>query len=146
MLKNLFKRCSHEYKLVGEIPVIIHYSGETRNVSCYFLECRNCGKRIVLKENNSNYPSSFLSMINLWIKCQYKMSFKSYQDEVISCINSSSSDKERYKLILREIQEEVKKFSLPTHDSENRLIVNNIKVLLGSALTEECWRRKFDKF
>ena len=54
MFENLFKRCSHEYKLVGEIPATSIYEGESYDVPCYFLECKNCGKRTVLRENDYN--------------------------------------------------------------------------------------------
>ena len=137
MFDNLFNKCPHEYKQVGEIHAIAVHEGVTYDVPCYFLECKNCGKRIVLRENDYNYRDSFLDMLDLWKKGQYKINFKSYQDKVTSYESESSSNELLYETVLRQIQEELKRFNLPMHDSENKLIVNNIRGIINNALTEE---------
>ena len=50
MFGDLFSKCPHDYKLVGEIPATAVHDEITYEVPCYFLECKNCGKRIVLRE------------------------------------------------------------------------------------------------
>ena len=136
MFENLFSKCPHEYKLIGEIPATASHDGEVYDVPCYFLECKNCGKRIVLRENDYNYRDSFLDMLNLWEKGQYKINFKSYQNKTVSYESEGSSNELYFETVLRGIQDEVKKFNLPMHDSENKLVVNNIKELINSALKE----------
>ena len=136
MFEDLFNKCPHDYKLVGEIPATAVHEGVTYDVPCYFLECKNCGKRLVLRESDYNYRDSFLEMLNLWEKGQYKINFKSYQNKAPSYESESSSNEFYFETVLREVQDEVKKFNLPIHDSENRLIVNNIKGLVNNALKE----------
>lgn len=136
MFGDLFSKCPHDYKLVGEIPATAVHDNDLYEVPCYFLECKNCGKRLVLRENDYNYKDSFLDMLNLWEKRQYKINFKSYQNKPVSYESESSSNEFYFETVLREVQDEVKKFNLPIHDSENRLIVNNIKGLVNNALKE----------
>ena len=136
MFESLFNRCPHEYKLVGEIPATAVHDNDLYEVPCYFLECKNCGKRIVLREPDYNYRDSFLDMLNLWEKGQYKINFKSYQNKAVSYESESSSNELLYETVLRQVQDEVKRFNLPIHDSENKLVVNNIKELVNNALKE----------
>jgi hypothetical protein len=136
MFENLFNKCPHEYKLVGEIPEIVVHDEVTYDVPCYFLECKNCGKRLVLRESDYNYRESFLDMLNLWEKGQYKINFKSYQNKTTSYESESSSKELLYETVLRQVQDEVKRFNLPYHDSENKLIVNNVRELVNNALKE----------
>lgn len=136
MFENLFNKCPHEYKLVGEIPATAVHDGVTYDVPCYFLECKNCGKRLVLRESDYNYRESFLDMLNLWEKGQYKINFKSYQNKTTSYESESSSKELLYETVLRQVQDEIKRFNLPLHDSENKLIVNNVRELVNNALKE----------
>lgn len=137
MFENLFNKCPHDYKLVGEIPATAVHEGVTYDVPCYFLECKNCGKKKVLRENDYNYRDSFLDMLDLWERGQYKINFKSYQNKVTSYESESSSNELLYETVLRQVQEELKRFNIPIYDSENRLIVNNIKGIINNALAEE---------
>ena len=75
-------------------------------------------------------------MINLWEKRQYKINFKSYQNTAPSYEENSDKDS-YYEGILNKLLEEVQRFDLPMHDSQNRLIANNIREIVMNALTEE---------
>ena len=136
MFENLFNKCPHEYKQVGFIPCTTLGEDGICDVPCYFLECKHCGKRKVLRESDYAYTDAFLDMIDLWTKGQYKINFKEYQNETVSCESGGSSNELYFETVLRGIQDEVKRFNLPMHDSENKLVVNNIKELINSALKE----------
>ena len=138
MFENLFNRCPHEYKQVGFIPYTTLGEDGLCDVPCYFLECKHCGKRKVLRESDYAYADAFLGMIDLWTKGQFKINFKEYQRDELNCTtNTETSWHNRYEKILLSVQEELKRFNLPMHDSENKLIVNNIRGIISNALTEE---------
>ena len=75
-------------------------------------------------------------MLSLWQKKQFKINFKDYSKEAPSYKSDDSLDKVRYEAVLRGVQEELQRFNLPIHDSENRLIVNNIRELVNNVLKE----------
>ena len=138
MFENLFNKCPHEYKQVGFIPYTTLGEDGSCNVPCYFLECKHCGKRKVLRESDYAYTDAFLDMIDLWTKGQFKINFKEYQKDELNCLTSTEiSWHNRYEKILLSVQEELKRFNLPMHDSENKLIVNNIRGIISNALTED---------
>lgn len=138
MFDNLFNKCPHEYKQVGFIPCATSGEDGLYDVPCYFLECKHCGKRKVLREPNYAYTDSFLDMIDLWTKGQFKINFKEYRKDELDCTtNTETSWHNRYEKILLSVQDELNKFNIPMHDSENRLILNNIKALISNALTTE---------
>lgn len=134
MFENLFKKCAHEYKQVGYIPATAQDKEGSIDVPCYFLECKKCGKRRVLREPDFNYTEAFLEMINLWKKGEFKINFKEYQEDE----NDTPNEKEKlhYK-VLNAIESELQKLQFEMSDSENRLVVNNIKALIHDALSVE---------
>ena len=139
MFKDLFKRCPHEYKQVGFIPATtVGEDGISYEAPCYFLECKHCGKRKVLRESDYAYTDAFLDMIDLWVKHQFKINFKEYQKDELDCTTSTEiSWHNRYEKILLSVQDELNKFNIPMHDSENRLVLNNVKGILRDVLSEE---------
>ena len=138
MFENLFNKCPHEYKQVGFIPYTTLGEDGLCDVPCYFLECKHCGKRKVLRESDYAYTDAFLDMIDLWTKGQFKINFKEYQKDELDCTTSTETSwHNRYEKILLSVQDELNKFNIPIHDSENRLTLNNIKALIRDALTTE---------
>ena len=138
MFKNLFKRCPHEYKQVGFIPYTTLGEDGLCDVPCYFLECKHCGKRKVLRESDYAYTDATLDMIDLWIKHQFKIDFKNAGN--IGYIRreelSNNYDSKLVKA-LEQVLGEVERLDLPMHDSSNRLVANNIKGIVKNALTED---------
>ena len=139
MFENLFNRCPHEYKQVGKISAKAIHDGITYDVPCFFLECKHCGKRRVLREPDFNYSDSFLDMLDLWEKGQYKIDFKAYleKENECSCVCDEHNSNTYYEIVLRKILEELKRFNLEMSDNENRLVANNIKAIVQNALTED---------
>ena len=140
MFKDLFNKCPHEYKQVGFIPYVTLGEEGPSDVPCYFLECKNCGKRKVLRESDYAYTDAFLDMIDLWIKHQLKIDFKNaknigygrYEE-----LNTNNNWDSKLVKALEQVLGEVGRLELPIHDSSNRLIVNNIKGIVNNALTED---------
>ena len=138
MFENLFNKCPHEYKQVGFIPYVTLGEDGPCDVPCYFLECKHCGKRKVLREPDYAYTDAFLDMIDLWTKGQFKINFKEYRKDELDCTtNTEANWHNRYEKILLSVQDELNKFNIPIHDSENRLVLNNIKGILRNILSEE---------
>ena len=139
MFENLFNRCPHEYKQVGNIPARATHDGTTYDVPCFFLECKHCGKRKVLREPDFNYLDSFLAMLDLWERGQYKINFKDYlgKENECSCVCHEPNNNTYYEIILRKILDELERFNLEMSDSENRLVTNNIKAIVQDALAED---------
>lgn len=136
MFENLFKRCSHEYKQVGFIPVVDFNEEGSFNVPCYFLECKHCGKRKVLREASYAYSDAFLDMLDLWIKGQFKINFKEFDLKEMTKEEPRKNDS-KYEHALEQIRHELERLELPMHDSNGRLIVNNIKGIIQNILSEE---------
>lgn len=138
MFKNLFNKCSHEYKQVGFIPYITIEEEGPRDVPCYFLECKSCGKRKVLRELDYAYTDAFLDMIDLWIKHQLKIDFKNAKDIGYGRHEELNNNQDsKFVKALKQVLGEVEKLELPIHDSSNRLIANNIKGIVKNTLTAE---------
>lgn len=140
MFKDLFNKCQHEYKEVGFIPYITLGEEGPCDVPCYFLECKSCGKRKVLRESDYAYTDAFLDMIDLWIKHQLKIDFKNTKNTSYGRrgeLNSNNKRDSKFVKVLEQVLREVEKLELPMHDSSNRLIVNNIKGIINNALTAE---------
>lgn len=138
MFKNLFNKCSHEYKQVGHIPYVTIGEEGPRDVPCYFLECKNCGKRKVLRELDYAYTDAFLDIIDLWTKRQFKIDFKNAESiGYIRREELNNNQHSKFVKALKQVLGEVEKLELPIHDSSNRLIANNIKGIVKNTLTAE---------
>ena len=146
MFENLFNKCPHEYKQVGFIPFTFMDEdlGRTIHVHAYFYECKKCKKRFVSRECDFYYTETALDMMKLWEKGQLNIAFKNpeysqYEWDVnaIPIKKESSSSLDYLEAILGNIQDELNRFNLPIHDSENRLILNNIRGIIKNALTVE---------
>ena len=136
MFENLFKRCSHEYKQVGFIPYVTLGEEGPCDVPCYFLECKHCGKRRVLREANYAYSDSFLDMLDLWTKGQFKINFKEYQEKYEpGSTQEKPKDIARCEAAFSMILDELNRLELPMHDSNGRLVVNNIKGIIQDILS-----------
>ena len=140
MFDDLFNKCPHEYKQVGFIPYVTLGEDGPCNVPCYFLECKNCGKRKVLRESDYAYTDAFLDMIDLWIKHQLKIDFKNAENIGYGRyeeLNTNNKWDSKFVKALEQVLGEVERLDLPMHDSSNRLVVNNIKGIVNNALTED---------
>lgn len=149
MLNKLFKRCKHDYKQVGYIPfqALDEETKKPINVYAYFYECKKCGKRFVSRECTFYYTDAAIEMMDLWEKGQYDINFKSpnmskymSQYEYFFDNDTESNTKSNdsyYKEALELILEEVKKFQIEMSDSENRLVISNMKNIINNALNGE---------
>lgn len=138
MFKDLFNKCSHEYKQVGFIPYVTLGEEGPCDVPCYFLECKNCGKRKVLRESDYAYTNAFLDMIDLWVKHQLKIDFKNVENISHRRQGELNNNRDsKFVKALEQVLGEVERVELPIHDSINRLVVNNIKGIVSNALTED---------
>lgn len=138
MFEQYFKKCEHEYKQVGYISATVENDGVSLGVPCYFLECKKCGKKRVLRESDFNYKDSFLEMMNLWEKGQFKINFKEFQDDKEDKISYLKEElNTKYCQALESLGDELQKLKFEMSDSENRLIVNNMKEIIKKVLTED---------
>lgn len=79
-LKQLF--CKHKYSYVGDADCTFETdSGQIVEMPAFFHECKKCGKRIVLKNEDCFYTKTFLNQIKLWQKRQIEFNFEKESEE-----------------------------------------------------------------
>ena len=77
-------------------------------------------------------------MMNLWEKGQFKINFKEFQDDKEDKISYLKEElNTKYCQALESLGDELQKLKFEMSDSENRLIVNNMKEIIKKVLTED---------
>lgn len=74
--------CQHNYIHVGTWNCTFVYGNQEESVQCpiTFLECNNCGKRLVIKEADYYYKSSVLKLAKLWENREIDIKFDSLHE------------------------------------------------------------------
>ena len=75
---NIFSKlfCKHKYINIAHLPCKIELpDGEVLDVPMILFECVKCGKRIVIKENKSDYTPQLLAEIKMWEKHELELNF-----------------------------------------------------------------------
>ena len=70
-LKQLF--CKHEYTVIGII--------EAQGYFTYFIECKFCGKRKVIKSSMLVYSKQLRTLINMWKKHEIEINFEEKEEK-----------------------------------------------------------------